>query len=220
MSRINKLERFAENAKAKNVIEQGKDIYKTIKGNWRKEYFKNDNEIVVELGCGTGAYSLGLAKQYPNKNFIGVDIKGSRIWQGSQQALEEGMDNVAFLRCQILYIQEFFEKGEVDEVWVTFPDPRMKDRDERKRLISPRFLNLYKDFLKENGIVHLKTDDQALYEYSDNLVKELGLDVIASTNDLYESEYLSLTHGIQTAYEKRFLAEGKKITYLRFRLKL
>lgn len=219
MSRINKLERFAANAEAVNVIENGKEIYTQIKGNWRKDYFKNDNEIVVELGCGTGAYTLGLSKQYPDKNFIGVDIKGSRIWQGSQQALEEGVENVAFLRCQILYIQEFFDKGEVDEIWVTFPDPRMKDRDERKRLISPRFLGLYKAFLKENGIVNLKTDDQPLYEYSDNLVKEMKLDVIASTNNLYESEYLELTHGIQTAYEKRFLAEGKPITYLRFQLK-
>ncbi len=150
MSRINKLERFAANAQAVNVIEQGKDIYTQIKGNWRKDYFKNNHEIVVELGCGTGAYTLGLAEQYPDKNFIGVDIKGSRIWQGSQQALEDKIENVAFLRCQILYIQEFFEKGEIDEIWVTFPDPRMKDRDERKRLISPRFLALYKGFLKDN----------------------------------------------------------------------
>ncbi len=219
MSRINKLERFAANAQAVNVIEQGKDIYTQIKGNWRKDYFKNNHEIVVELGCGTGAYTLGLAEQYPDKNFIGVDIKGSRIWQGSQQALEDKIENVAFLRCQILYIQEFFEKGEIDEIWVTFPDPRMKDRDERKRLISPRFLALYKGFLKDNGIVNLKTDDQPLYEYSDNLVKEMNLDIIASTNDLYNSEHLKLTHGIQTTYEKRFLAEGKPITYLRFQLK-
>lgn len=219
MSRRNKLERFGDNAVAFNIIEKGKDTFTNIKGNWKKEQFKNENPIVLEMGCGKGAYTLGLAKQYPNKNLIGIDIKGSRIWHGSQEATQENLSNVAFLRTQILYIEEFFEKNEIDEIWITFPDPRMKERDERKRLISPRFLAFYKTFLKDNGIVHLKTDDQPLYEYADNLVKEMGLEVLASTNDLYNSEFLEMTHGIQTPYEKRFLAEEKKITYLKFKLK-
>ncbi len=215
-----KLIRFAANQVAKNVIEHGDTRWSTIKGNWLTSFFGNDNPIVLECGCGYGEYSVGLAKKSPNKNFIGIDIKGSRIFVGSKQASEQNLNNVAFLRTQLLFLPDFFDKDEVDEIWVTFPDPRPKDKDERRRLISPRFLKLYNKVLKEGGIVHLKTDNTFLYEYSIELLQSLGIELLENESDLYQNqELLAQHHGLQTRYEKLFMGKGEMIKYLKFRLK-
>ena len=210
--------RFEKNVKAKNLLQPGKEGFDTIKGNWKKEFFKNDKPITLEMGCGRGEYTVGLARIFPERSFLGIDIKGSRICSGSQIALEEGIENVGFLRTHILFLSELFENNEVDEIWVTFPDPRPKDRDIRKRLISPRYLNLYRTVLKKGGIVHLKTDNKDLYDYSLDLVNEQGLKVLANTDDLYASHLLDDHHDLQTTYEKRYIAEGFKINYLKFEL--
>lgn len=210
--------RFAKNTEAKNLLEPGKEGFDTIKGNWKKDFFKNDKPITLEMGCGRGEYTVGLGRIFSDRNFIGIDIKGSRICNGSQIALNEGIDNVGFLRTHILFLSDLFENNEVDEIWVTFPDPRPKDRDIRKRLISPRYLNLYRTVLKKGGIVHLKTDNKDLYDYSLDLVNEQGLKVLANTDDLYASHLLDDHHDLQTTYEKRYIAEGFKINYLKFEL--
>jgi len=210
--------RFAKNTEAKNLLEPGKEGFDTIKGNWKKDFFKNDKPITLEMGCGRGEYTVGLGRIFSDRNFIGIDIKGSRICNGSQIALNEGIDNVGFLRTHILFLSDLFENNEVDEIWVTFPDPRPKDRDIRKRLISPRYLDLYRSVLKKGGIVHLKTDNKDLYDYSLELVKEQGLNVLANTDDLYASHLLDDHHGLQTTYEKRYISEGFKINYLKFEL--
>ncbi|WMJ74327.1 tRNA (guanosine(46)-N7)-methyltransferase TrmB [Cytophagaceae bacterium ABcell3] len=221
-----KLARFEHNAKAANVIEPGKEIYNTIKGNWSK-FFKNDNPIVLELGCGRGEYTTGLANRFPEKNFIGVDVKGCRIWKGSTVAIENNMHNVAFLRAQIRLIRDYFEKNEVEEIWVTFPDPKPRDRDEKNRLPGPEFLGIYKDILKEGGRVHLKTDCVPLFDFALEKLQLAGrgntmfpfyIKSLEFTHDLYSSELLKEQHGIQTTYEKKFLGEGLKINYLRFQL--
>lgn len=214
-----KLQKFAANQSAVNVVEDGNETWTTIIGNWNKLMFKNSNPIVLECGCGYGEYSIGLSQVFTDKNFVGIDIKGGRIFKGSQEALSKGLNNVAFLRTQILYLEEFFEKGEVDEIWVTFPDPRSKDRDERKRLISPRFLKIYNKVLKEGGIVHLKTDSTFLYEYSVELLNSLGIEMIENESDLYQNQrLLEEHHGLQTRYEKLFMGKGETIKYIRFKL--
>jgi tRNA (guanine-N7-)-methyltransferase len=213
-----KLKKFADNAARRNVIEPGKENYETIKGNWRKEHFQNDNPITVELACGRGDYTIGLGRQFPERNFIGVDIKGSRIWNGSSVAEEEGLDNVAFLRTQILLIDKFFEAGEIDEIWITFPDPRPRDRDEKRRLTYPRFLNIYQQLLTDGGWLRLKTDDRPLFDYSLETVQQMPISEFAFTHNVYESPLLDEHYGVQTTYEKRFLEEGRIINYLRCRL--
>lgn len=213
------MERFAQNKERHNVIETGKEIFEKIKGNWHRDYFKNDHPITLELACGRGEYTVGLARVFPERNFIGIDIKGDRIWKGSGIALEEGMDHVAFLRTQILMIERFFEKGEVDEIWITFPDPRPKDRDEKRRLTHPRFLELYRSVLKPGGTVHLKTDNTGLFEYSlEVLEQEGGIRDLVYTRDLYKSDMLANHHGIRTRYEKKFHEKGEDIKYLKFSL--
>src|SRR5690606_11118909 len=158
-----KLERFRQNEINRNVVQQGKDIFTRIKGAWQQEQFQNEHPLTVELACGTGEFTVGLARQYPERNFIGVDIKGSRIWQGSTIAIAEGLENVAFLRSQIEALENFFALGEIDELRITFPDPRPKEGDEKKRLTSPRFLYLYKPLIRRGGVVHLKTDNTGLF---------------------------------------------------------
>lgn len=219
MSKRSKMERFADVRENPYVLEMNKPLFETIKGNWRETYFKNNNPIVVELGCGKGEYTVGLGEQFPDKNFIGVDIKGNRLWVGSEIAKEEQMPNIAFLRTQILLLEKFFEKGEVDEIWVTFPDPRLKDSDEKRRLISPRFLDIYRNVLKDGGLVHLKTDCKPLYDYAIDLLLEQKQDVIAATDDLYTSEWVNDHFGLKTTYEKKYMEQGIKINYLRFKLK-
>ena len=216
MSR-NKLKKFQVCAESKRVIEPEKENYLTIKGNWNKEHFKNDNPIVLELACGRGEYSTGLGKVFPEKNFIGVDVKGDRIWYGNQVAEEFGLDNVAFLRCQIHTLESFFAEEEVSEIWIVHPDPRPRNRDMRRRLTFPRYLNLYKNILKKDGIVRLKTDSAPLYKYTLEVIKQEKLTLLSATDDLENSELLAEHHGIETKYGKMFIAQGHKIHYLTFK---
>lgn len=212
-----KIQRFSENQQRDNVIEPDKEIAKVIKGNWRHLHFKNENPIVVELACGRGEYTIGMAKLFPEKNFIGVDIKGDRIWKGSSIAIEEGLTNAAFLRTKILMIENFIEPDELDEIWITFPDPRPRKRDIKRRLTSPRFLEIYKSLMKVGSRLYLKTDNTQLFEYTLEVLE--GRDDIANlkfTTDLYNSPMAPEAFDIKTKYEKKFHAEGENIKFLRF----
>lgn len=213
-----KLKRFAHNAEAHNVIEPGKPIFEQIKGKWNELYFKNNSPIVLELGCGRGEYTIAMASKYPDKNFIGVDLKGSRIWKGSTLAIENKLENVAFLRTVIQNIPDFFEKGEVNEIWITFPDPRPREKDEKRRMTSPRFLDLYRQIAPKNCLIHLKTDNTPLYEYTVEVLKEQKITPEINTPDLYHSEFLDDILSVKTTYEKIFTAKGEIIKYIRFRL--
>ena len=213
-----KLQRFKENEENRNVIQSGKDIFEKIKGNWNSMQFENESPLVLELACGRGEFTVGLARQYPNQNFIGVDIKGSRIWKGSTIAISEKLNNVAFLRTQIQLIDKFFDSKEVSELWITFPDPFPRDGDEKRRLTHPRFLNMYKSMLKKGGIIHFKTDNTGLFDYTLEVVKEIEeCEILISTFDFYQSEWRDAHLGIQTKYEKLFSEKGEKIKYLQFR---
>jgi len=218
-----KIRRFAELHTFAHVIESDIDeVLKTdhpIKGNWQNTRFNNTNPIVLELGCGKGEYTVNLARIYPQKNFIGVDIKGNRMWVGAKQALESTMQNVNFLRTRIEFIPAFFQQNEVSEIWITFPDPQPTQRRKRKRLTSSLFLNKYKLFLKDDGVIHLKTDSDLLYEYTLQLIEKNKLQVIYNVPDLYNSELVDLTYGVKTHYEQIFLAKGQPIHYLQFSLK-
>lgn len=212
----NKLTKFEYIQQCDFVLEQGKELFETIKGDW-STFFGNNNPITLELGCGKGEYTNGLAKEFPDRNFIGVDIKGTRLWKGVQIAEQEGNKNVAFLRTQILLIERFFEPGEVDEIWITFPDPRPRDRDIRRRLTFPRFLKMYNNILKEGGYIHLKTDSEGLFDYTLEIMKEENKEIVHVTKDLYKHpDLLKDHHGIQTTFEKKFLQEGVPIKYLKF----
>lgn len=213
----NKLEKFAENEQRNNVIQPGKELFETIKGRWKELYFKNDNDIVLELACGRGEYTVGLAAVYPNKNFIGIDLKGDRIWKGSSAAEEQGLTNAAFLRCHISHLLQFFEPNEVADIWIVFPDPRKKDRDERRRLTFPRYLNIYKEILHPDGYVRLKTDSPELFDYSLATLNKQPIKDLVYTRSLYESEWAAEHHGITTKYEATFSAQGFSIKYLKFR---
>jgi tRNA (guanine-N7-)-methyltransferase len=191
-----------------------------MRGKWRQDFFKNENPIVLELGCGKGEYTVGLAKKHPEKNFIGVDIKGNRIWTGAKQALDDKMPNVAFLRTRIDFIDHCFEKDEVDEIWITFPDPQPQKTRERKRLTNTIFLNRYKKFLKPGGLIHLKTDSTSFYEYTMEVIEKNNLKLIWHTNHLYRDcppERKELIE-IKTHYEKLFTAKGEDIKYISFQL--
>jgi tRNA (guanine-N7-)-methyltransferase len=215
-----KLQRFKENDLNRNVVQPGKEIFEQIKGNWNQVQFENQSPIVVELACGRGEFTVGLARQYPDKNFIGVDIKGSRIWKGSTIAIAEGLHHVAFLRTQIQLIDKFFDQEEVSELWITFPDPFPRDGDEKRRLTHPRFLDMYKKMLKKGGLVHFKTDNTGLFEYTLEIVNgREDCEVLISTFDFYQSEWRDEHLGIQTKYEKLFSEKGEKIKYLQFRFK-
>lgn len=209
-----KLRRFAEIAGFPNVLqlEEGKPL----KGKWRQEHFKNDNPLILELACGKGEYTVNLARLFPEKNFIGIDYKGNRIWRGAKTALEENIPNAAFLRIQIENILDYFEKGEVSEIWITFPDPQPQVSREKKRLTFPGFLEKYKIILEEGGILHLKTDNDGLHEYTFEKIGELGLKLHAKTEDLYNSDFADEVLRIHTYYEKKYLADDKNINYLKF----
>jgi tRNA (guanine-N7-)-methyltransferase len=209
-----KLRRFAEIATFSNVLQL--DAGKVYKGAWAKDFFKNDNPVVLELACGKGEYSVNLAQLFPDKNFIGIDYKGNRIWRGAKTALEEGVNNVAFLRMQIETLVEYFGDGEVDEIWITFPDPQPQLSREKKRLTSPRFLNMYREVLKPGGFINLKTDNDGFYEYTAGQIKEHGLNEYINTADLYHSEYADEVLSIKTYYEKKYLKDNKNINYLKF----
>ena len=204
-----------------NVIEHATEEGDSVKGSWRSKVFKNDNPIVLELGCGKGEYSVGLAEFYPNKNFIGCDIKGNRIYIGAKDALDKKLDNVAFLRTRIDYINDFFEENEVDEIWLTFSDPQPKKP--RKRLSSPLFIERYKKLLKTGGIVHMKTDSDILFEYTVDEIKE-KYEMLEYTWDLYgelpenlDPVTREIFH-IKTHYEKLFTAKGSVIKYCKFKI--
>lgn len=213
-----KLEKFAAIAERENVVEPGSAHYGLLKGKWREEFFENENPLILEIGCGRGEYTVGMARLFPEKNFLGLDIKGARIWKGSTLAQEEDLHNVAFLRTFIENLEENFAAGEVDEIWVTFPDPRPKDRDIKRRLTSPRFLDLYAKILKPGGIVHLKTDNQMLFDYTLEVLQERGSKELLCTHNLYRSDLQEHTMGIYTTYEKRYLEEGITIKYLQFKV--
>ena len=213
-----KSERFRIIEERENVIERTKDIYDSIKGKWRSHYFKNDNPITLELACGRGEYSVNLAKRFPEKNFIGVDIKGERIWKGSTLALENQLTNVAFLRTPILLIENFFEPGEIDEIWITFPDPRPRKRDVKRRLTSPRYFDIYKKLVKQGSYIRLKTDNSPLYLYTlEETQLRTDIDDLQFTDDLYASELRDECFDIKTRYEEMFAAKGERIKYMRFR---
>ncbi len=219
MSRV-KLERFAQNAQRADIIEPGKDAYGNLGGRWQADFFANDHPITLEMGCGKGEYTVGLAGRYPDRNFLGLDIKGDRIWRGSTRAQALGLRNVGFVRTRAEALLDHFAPGELDEVWITFPDPRPRDRDIKRRLTSPRFLNLYQQIVRPGGLVHLKTDDGPLYEFSLETVQQRpGATVLAHTADLYATpELLPHAEDIQTHYERRFRQAGIPIKYLQFQL--
>lgn len=216
-----KLKRWAELATFDNVVQPtsgGFGIDHEVKGTWNEKILKNGNPIVLELGCGKGEYTVGLAKRYTDKNFIGVDIKGARMWRGAKTANDNGIKNTAFLRTRIEFIESFFGTDEVDEIWITFPDPHIGKNNPNRRLTCPMFLNRYRSFLKDNGIVHLKTDNRELFDYTYNIVKNNSLEVLAATTDLYTEFEGNDILGIRTHYESIFLKEGLSINYLSFRL--
>jgi len=214
----NKLQKFDDMEKFPHVLQYPFSVLEDkgfeYKGNWNRRFFKNDNPVVLELGCGKGEYTVGLAKLFPNKNFIGIDIKGARMWSGAKQSLEEGLKNVAFLRTHIELIDRFFEKGEVSEIWITFPDPQMNKTN--KRLTSCRFMKLYREILKANGIIHLKTDSPFLYTYTGEMIRFNDLPVITATDNLYNGGTTDEILSIQTYYEQQWLERGMTIKYLKF----
>jgi len=223
MGSKNKLKRFNENETFANVIQPSREELTEaefkLKGKWGAEFFKNDQPIVLELGCGKGEYSVNLAQKYPQKNFIGVDIKGARFWRGAKTALEEKLENVGFLRTQIELINHCFAENEVDEIWITFPDPQIKYKRTKHRLTNTTFLEKYDTILKPEGVIHLKTDSEFMHGYTLGLLHGLGATIEYAHHDVYGSEGApEEVTAIQTFYESGYLEVGKKITYVRFKL--
>lgn len=222
----NKQARFDENMELANVIQPTREEALNdfpLKGKWRQEVFKNNNPVVLELGCGKGEYSVGLAEAFPGKNFIGVDIKGARFWFGAKESLKKNMQNVVFLRTQVELIDCFFAKDEIDEIWITFPDPQIKYRRRKHRMTNPEFLAKYQKILKKDGVIHLKTDSEFLHGYTLGLLQSAGHEIITAHHDIYGApEYdpgTPLLREIRTYYEALFSAKGKTITYIKFRLR-
>lgn len=219
-----KLQKFAEMETFKNVFQYPYSVIENVpfemKGHWREEYFHNQNPIVLELGCGKGEYTVELARMFPDMNFIGVDIKGARMHTGAKLALELGLENAAFLRTNIEIIDRFFEPGEVEQIWLTFSDPQMKNP--RKRLTSTYFMERYRHFLSDGGLVHLKTDSNFLFTYTKYMVERNQLPVLMMTDDLYHDESLDEDTrrilSIHTYYENQWIERGLNIKYLKFRL--
>ncbi|MFC6999994.1 tRNA (guanosine(46)-N7)-methyltransferase TrmB [Rufibacter roseus] len=209
-----KLEKFAVNATRANIVEPGKENYEQLKGRWNSDFFQKEQPLVLEVGCGKGEYTIGMAQLYPHKNFIGIDIKGNRIWKGSSLAIEAGLTNVGFLRIFIEDLEKHFEENEVDEIWITFPDPRPRKRDIKRRLTSPRFLEMYERILKPGGKLHLKTDSHSLFEYSLEVLEERKAKNLLHTWDLYQSDLQEHTMGIYTTFEKTYLEQNVPIKYL------
>ena len=219
----NKLKRFRENETFTNVLQPSREEILLgnfpLKGKWASDFFQNENPIVLELGCGKGEYTVNLAQQYPQKNFIGIDIKGARFWRGAKTALEEKVPNAAFLRCQIELIDMIFALNEVAEIWITFPDPQIKYKRTKHRLTNADFLEKYKKILAPDGLIHLKTDSEFLHGYTLGLLHGLGHEILYANHHIYRNERgPAEVLAIQTTYEKIYLAQGKPITYIRFRL--
>lgn len=222
MGSKNKLKRFRENETFDNVIQPKREEVSTgsyaLKGNWNK-HFGNDNPIVLELGCGKGEYTIELAKRCVDMNFIGIDIKGARLWRGAKMALEENLSNVAFLRTQIELVDNLFDKNEVSEIWITFPDPQIKFKRTKHRMTNKSFLEKYRSILKTEGVINLKTDSEFMHGYTLGLLQGLGLEIIYANHDVYKNEGSPKeVLEIQTFYEKQYLEKGKPITYIRFRI--
>lgn len=217
-----KLRRFEENLTFKCLVQPAfEEAFRAdhpLKGRWHSDFFGNERPITLELGCGRGEYTLALARRFPERNFIGVDIKGARMWRGAKSATQERLTNAAFLRTRIELIGSFFAAGEVDEIWITFPDPQLRKNRVKKRLTAPQFLAEYAKFLKPDGMIHLKTDSRHLHDYTRALIEQNALPLHAALTDLYAQTHDELLTRVQTAYESRFLSEGLKITYLRFGL--
>lgn len=220
MGSKNKLKRFRENETFSNVYQPSREeVVKNefaLKGNWNKEVFKNDHPVILELGCGKGEYSVELARRYPDTNFIGVDIKGSRFWRGAKTAVEENLHNVAFLRTQIELIEHCFGSNEVDEIWITFPDPQPQDSREKKRLTGPKFLERYRIIMKPESKMNLKTDNDGFYAYTLDQIEALNLKKYKETTDLYHSDLVDEVLSIKTYYEKKYLADDKNINYVQW----
>jgi len=208
-----KLLRFTAIKSFNNVLEYPENM----KGKW-KEFFSNDHPVTLELACGKGEYTIGLAQLSPDKNFIGVDIKGNRLWAGAKFAIEKKMTNVAFLRTQIDKINEYFNKEEVDEIWITFPDPHLRKSKVKKRLTHPKFLRMYKQFLKSDGLIHLKTDSPDLYLFTKTVIDLYNVKIIFDTNDLYKNKSIKEELKIKTHYESLDIAKSNTIFYLSFTL--
>lgn len=213
----NKRFRFRVIAERDNVLEPGKELFTKIRGHWNEGYFRSQKPITVELACGRGEYSVALAKLFPERNYIGVDIKGDRIWKGSTLAFDQGLTNIGFLRTNILNIESFFAPHEVDEIWLTFPDPRPKKRDIKRRLTSPRFMEMYKRILRPGGVFRLKTDNTGLFRYTlEELEQREDLVELVQTEDVYASDLRAECFDVRTRYEEMFASQGEKIKYLRF----
>lgn len=224
MGSKNKLKRFRENETFSNVIQPTREEVTSgqfaLKGKWNSDFFKNENPLVLELGCGKGEYSVALAQQSPDKNFIGIDIKGARFWRGAKTAEEAGMKNVAFVRSQIELIDGLFEANEVSEIWITFPDPQIKYKRTKHRMTTAGFLELYKKILKPGGLMHLKTDSEFMHGYTLGLLHGLGHEVLYANHNIYTNEGAPAeVTGIQTHYEQLYLEVNKPITYIRFKIK-
>ncbi len=217
-----KLAKFRENETFENVFQPEVTDFLNythpLKGHWHDSVFKNENPIVLELGCGKGEYTVGMARMFPDKNFIGVDIKGARIWTGAKSSNIEQMRNVAFLRTRIELIGSFFAKDEVGEIWITFPDPQMKKRRAKKRLTSGAFLSMYQHLLADGGSINLKTDSRFLYRYTCAVAEQNNLPVLRNTADLYSESWLDDVLSIKTYYEQLHIDDGNTIHYLKFSL--
>ena len=216
----NKLKKYKEIAQLPNVIQplyKDLDIDYKFKGRWANGYFKNGQPLVLELGCGKGEYVLHLAQKYPKKNFIGLDIKGARLWAGGNAALEKKLPNVAFVRADVSRITSLFDNDEVNEIWITFPDPQPKKKQIKKRLTNPAFIKKYQRFLEEDGIIHLKTDNAGFFTYTLEVIEQMGCRLIQCTSDLYAKE-VDETLAVKTYYETKFLTLGSTICYLQFQL--
>jgi tRNA (guanine-N7-)-methyltransferase len=220
----NKLKRFKENETFSNVFqpmrEELVDSQYEFKGEWNASVFKNDNPLILELGCGRGEYTVELAKKFPNKNFIGIDIKGARFWRGAKTAIEDHIPNVAFIRTQIELVDFVFAENEVDEIWITFPDPQIKYKRTKHRMTNSQFLKRYKTILKPEGIVNLKTDSEFMHGYTLGLLQGEGHEVLYANHNVYKQEGSpEEVTSIQTYYESQYLEQNKPITYIRFKIK-
>lgn len=223
MGSKNKLKRFSENESFGNVFQPTREEVVAekfeLKNNWNEHFFKNNNPIVIELGCGKGEYTVGLAAKFPDKNFIGIDIKGARFWRGAKTAAEDGLSNVAFVRTQIELINHIFGQNEVAEIWITFPDPQIKYKRTKHRMTNSDFLKLYQKILKTDGFVNLKTDSEFMHGYTLGLLHGEGHEVIYANHDIYKNEGSPIeVTDFQTFYENQYLKDNKAITFVKFRI--